>query len=139
MSSEHKIPIPCVACIIKNNAGQFLVSVRKGDGLYQFPGGKIEYGETMEAAIRREVLEETSIKLKNIRFFDIVDSILEEGDHYIVAFYIADSWEGTPENTEPEKCMGWNWMFPWLITQYKTLNSITELRKKHWNMFVCVE
>ena len=45
-------------------------------GLWSLPGGKIEFGETLEEAIVREVEEETSLKVKFITLRGIVEEIL---------------------------------------------------------------
>ena len=53
--------------VIWNRAGQILIDRRKiGDtmgGLWEFPGGKIEPGETVEACIAREIREELAIEI----------------------------------------------------------------------------
>jgi ADP-ribose pyrophosphatase YjhB (NUDIX family) len=56
--------IPCVGGIVINPAGFLLVVQRKNEparGLWSLPGGRVEPGETAEAAVVREVAEETGI------------------------------------------------------------------------------
>jgi 8-oxo-dGTP diphosphatase len=130
-----KIPIPCVACIFKDKDGNFLVSKRVQDGLYQFAGGKVEYWETLEEAIIREVKEETSIELMTFKQLDTV-TVLENGFHYIVTFFIAKLWYGEPENTEPDKCYGWEWFGLEDFKKANLLTSIKELRKLHPKLFL---
>lgn len=63
--------IKVVAAIIHEN-NKILIGRRSyGDfkGLYEFPGGKIEPGETGEEAIRREILEEMDVHIKVEKFF----------------------------------------------------------------------
>jgi 8-oxo-dGTP diphosphatase len=56
--------VPCVGAVIKDEAGRLLMILRghdPGRGLWSIPGGRIEPGETAEAAVVREVKEETGL------------------------------------------------------------------------------
>lgn len=64
-----------VAAIIFNQ-GKVLIAQRKnGDfsGLWEFPGGKIELGETHYEALQREILEELEISILIDKFFMTVN------------------------------------------------------------------
>jgi A/G-specific adenine glycosylase len=69
--SETRTPIPhkqIGVAVIWNQQGQILIDRRRQDGLlgglWEFPGGKIELGETVEECIRREILEELGIEIE---------------------------------------------------------------------------
>ena len=59
--------INVVAAVIKNEKGKILIAQRNlkksQGGLWEFPGGKIEVGESREAAIIREIKEELAIDI----------------------------------------------------------------------------
>ena len=69
--SETRTPIPhklIGVAVIWNDRGQILIDQRKPDGLlgglWEFPGGKIEPGETVPACIHREIREELGIEIE---------------------------------------------------------------------------
>ena len=84
-----------------------------GDGSWSFPGGHLEFGETVEACAQRETAEETGIELGSVRFASYTDDLFqEEGKHYVTMFLLAEWCSGEPQTLEPEKCEGWQW-FGW--------------------------
>src|ERR1043166_1390291 len=56
-----------VACVVIQNKNQeYLLVYNKKHGKWQFPGGKLEKGETPEAAAHREIWEETNLLIDNL-------------------------------------------------------------------------
>lgn len=64
-----------------------------------FPGGHVESGESFDAAVKREVFEETGLTLFNPRLVGIKDW-LREDYRYIVLLYKADQFSGTLRSSE---------------------------------------
>ncbi len=84
-----------------------------GEGSWCFPGGHLEYGETFESCAKREVQEETGLKISNIRRGPYTNDIFEkESLHYITLYMLADYESGSEKVREPEKCEKWEW-FHW--------------------------
>lgn len=86
------------------------ISDTHGDGEWSLPGGHLEMWESFEDCCRREVKEETGLKITNITgLFFTNDMFPDAGLHYVTLYFSADCEEGTPENREPAKCDGWRW------------------------------
>ncbi|KIK63537.1 hypothetical protein GYMLUDRAFT_162350 [Collybiopsis luxurians FD-317 M1] len=92
-----------VGVFVTNKVGHFIMGKRKGShghGTWALPGGHLEAGETFEACAAREVLEETSLEIRNVRFLTATNDIMvDEGKHYVTIFVL-----------EPEKCETWEWV-----------------------------
>src|SRR5271167_3449011 len=101
-------------CIVKE--GKVLVGKRlnsHGHGHWAFPGGHLEFGESVEECARREVMEETGVHIGNIRYGPYTQDIFTEGNekikHYITLFVITDYVSGYAQVLEPDKCECWEW------------------------------
>jgi ADP-ribose pyrophosphatase YjhB (NUDIX family) len=103
--------IGCGAAIIEN--GKILLLQRRRApeaGHWGMPGGKVDWMEPIEHAVRREILEEVGLALKEIALVGIVDQIDQsENEHWIAPVYTASAFTGVARLLEPEKHseMGW--------------------------------
>ena len=69
-------PLATVGALIFNAKNEALmIRTHKWSNLWGIPGGKIKFGEASEAALRREILEETSLKISDIQFVLVQDCI----------------------------------------------------------------
>jgi 8-oxo-dGTP diphosphatase len=102
--------------VVVRKDNKYLLGLRKGshgEGNWAYPGGHLEWFETWEECARREVLEETGLKIKNVKFLAATNDLFKaENKHYITIFMLADYASGKLVNREPEKCEEWKW-FEW--------------------------
>lgn len=100
--------------MIKNSQNQVLLGLRlsaHGEGTWCFPGGHLEFGETMAEAATRETKEETDLDIQDLELVSVADEMgaLEQGKHYINIGFLAHTINDTPKVMEPEKCIRWEW------------------------------
>ncbi len=76
MSEEKMVPVIQVAAGLICQEGRYLIARRKSGvhlgGLWEFPGGKREAGETLEDCLRRELREELSITVTDPVHFQVI-------------------------------------------------------------------
>lgn len=92
--------------------GKILFGKRKGShgsGLWSFPGGHLEFGESVEDCARRELAEETGLKALSIHLGPWTNDIIDGAKHYVTIFALVDHFEGVLTLLEPHKCEGWEW------------------------------
>lgn len=77
-------------------------------GGWEFPGGKLEIGETIEECLARELNEELSIRVDGLLIFDAVQHSYEKFTIVMIA-YLCRHAEGTPIAHEHEKAI---WLHP---------------------------
>jgi 8-oxo-dGTP diphosphatase len=122
--------------VIKNN--KVLLGKRKnshGEGSWCFPGGHLEFNEEIEECGKREVLEETGIKIKNIKLGPFTNDIFKkEGKHYVTLFLTADYDSGKVRVMEPDKFEKWEW-FEWGKLPKPLFLPIQNLLKQKFNPF----
>ncbi len=80
----------------------------KGAGTWTMPGGKLKFGETLEECAKREVLEETGIKLESVKVIAINQDMVDTA-HFITVGLFSDDFEGEPRVMEPDKIIKWHW------------------------------
>ena len=73
-------------------------------GLWEFPGGKVQAGETPEAALRRELKEELGITVCEtcLAPFTFASHAYEDF-HLLMPLFLCRTWEGDPEPRERQE------------------------------------
>ena len=82
-------------------------------GLWEFPGGAVEFGERLADALRREMREEFGIEIEVLELLDVVDHILPgEGQHWVSPTFLCRVVSGEAVIREPGKCSAIGWFKP---------------------------
>ena len=110
----RRVPIPTVGGLIFRDDGRMLmIRTAKWSGLWGIPGGKIEWGEPSEDALRRELLEETGLSVEEIRFVLVQDAIAPpefyKHAHFLLLNYTCRV-RGTPVVTLNEEAQEYRWV-----------------------------
>ncbi|MDX8431202.1 MAG: NUDIX hydrolase [Candidatus Algichlamydia australiensis] len=88
-AEEHKPPILTTTAIIEiyekgNFQGIVLIERGKAPWGKAIPGGKVEYGETVEEAVRREMMEEVGLELHDLKQFHVYSDPKRDFRHHSV-------------------------------------------------------
>lgn len=96
-----------VAAVLINAKGEVLLAQRpvgkRLAGKWEFPGGKIEDGETPESALARELHEELGIEVRTEdfeNFWFLSHSYPEFKFHLLMPVYTCRGWKGEPKPLE---------------------------------------
>lgn len=129
-----------VGAMVFNEDGEVFLSQRgphsgNEKGTWEFPGGKVFFGETLADAIIREFIEEYGMEIKIVELLGVNDHILlEEHQHWVSPTFIARHHSGIPAILEPTKCTAIGWFtldtLPQPLSQV-TLNDMEMYRLKH--------
>jgi 8-oxo-dGTP diphosphatase len=115
------IPVVLVsACALIDRDKRVLLAQRpKGkamEGLWEFPGGKVDDGETPEYALMRELEEELDIQTRPCSFFPVAfASHSYEEFHLLMPLFTCRVWKGT---IVPKEGQSLKWVSPTDIYKY---------------------
>ena len=94
-----------VVGVLRNAHGEYLFAQRPAGkpmaGYWEFPGGKIEAGETHQAALARELHEELGIRIRNGSAWRTVEHVYPHA-HVQLHFIIVTEWDGEPHSREDQ-------------------------------------
>lgn len=95
----------CGAAIVQDGRLLLVRRLREPEaGCWGLPGGKVDWLEPVEQAVRREIEEELAIRLTALELLCVVDQIdAQRGEHWLAPVYLTDAFEGEVRNVEPEK------------------------------------
>ncbi|WP_337844055.1 NUDIX domain-containing protein [Thermus sp.] len=125
MADRPEYPIPTVGALVEKGGLVLLVRTAKWRGLWGVPGGKVEWGEGLEEALRREIWEEVGLTLSGIRFALLQEARFSEEfykpTHMLLINYFA---QGEGEVRPNQEILEWAWLEPEKALSYP-LNRFT--------------
>ena len=98
ISREYpELPVAAVGVVVVRGDGRVLLARRANppaQGLWSLPGGRMELGETVAEAARREVFEECGVRCEPLEVFHTVDRIFRDPEgrvryHYVIIEVLA--------------------------------------------------
>ncbi len=104
--AAEKLPVvPIVSVALVDGAGKVLLQQRPPGkpmaGLWEFPGGKIAAGESPEAALCRELVEELGVRVAETDLSPFgFASHRYDSFHILLLLYLCRAWDGVPAPRE---------------------------------------
>jgi 8-oxo-dGTP diphosphatase len=108
------------ACVLLDGDGRLLIARRPAGrpltGLWEFPGGKVEGGETPEHALVRELAEELGIDIAATDLAPLTFASHAYPDfHLLMPLYLCRRWRGTAAAHEGQELQ---WVRPDELAEY---------------------
>lgn len=103
MPGATVLPIDVAVGILMKPNGDVLLAQRPAgkpySGYWEFPGGKVEAGESIFCALKREFLEELGVEILRAEAWCGVEHVYPHA-HVRLHFYISHEWRGEPRSLE---------------------------------------
>ena len=120
MAGEGKRLLLVAACALVDADGRVLIAQRPEGkqlaGLWEFPGGKVEKGETPEECLIRELREELGIETQTACLAPLTFASHSYDDfHLLMPLYVCRRFSGIPE---PKEAQALKWVKPNRLRDY---------------------
>ncbi len=120
MAEDKKILL-VVACALVDVDRRVLIAQRPADkalgGMWEFPGGKLEAGESPEAALIRELEEELGVSTQTACLAPLAFASHAYDDfHLLMPLYVCRKWQGQPQALEHDAL---KWVRPQALRDYE--------------------
>jgi len=124
-------PLVGVGAVVVSEGRVLLV--RRGTepmkGCWSLPGGLVEVGESLEAALVREVREETGLVVEVVELIELLDRIHKEGErvryHYVIADYLCRVTDGQLLASSDAEAVRWVERAEWNRPNALVLDPVT--------------
>jgi 8-oxo-dGTP diphosphatase len=125
-------PILAVSAAIIRDGRVFIARRARGPalGVWTMPGGMVEAGETLAEALKREIVEETSMDIEPVALAGHREVVVRDQDgkvsrHFVIMCF-ASRWIGgeTRLNDELDES---RWIYPAELSELKTTDGLAEI------------
>jgi 8-oxo-dGTP diphosphatase len=102
--------VGCGAAILRDRRLLLVKRLKAPEaGHWSLPGGKVDFGERVADAVKREIFEELGVEIALTRPLGLVEMIGLDDQHWVSPIYEAAITSGEPVNREPDKHAGFVW------------------------------
>lgn len=103
----YRNPLLTVDVIIELESGEIVLIERRNPPLgWALPGGFVDYGESLEAAVKREAWEETGLLLEDLHQFRAYSEPTRDPRHHAVTVVFIAKSQGEPKAGDDAKNLG---------------------------------
>ncbi len=115
------------ALVVNPNAEVLIVRTTKWRGTWGVPGGKLDWGESLQEALLREFREEVALDLEQVRFALLQEAILDSQFHVPAHFVLVNyyAFSASTQVVPNEEIVEWVWLPPEQALSFP-LNNFTE-------------
>ena len=115
------------ALVVNPNAEVLIVRTTKWRGTWGVPGGKLDWGESLQEALLREFREEVALDLLQVRFALLQEAILDSQFHVPAHFVLVNyyAFSASTQVVPNEEIVEWVWVPPEQALSFP-LNNFTE-------------
>jgi ADP-ribose pyrophosphatase YjhB (NUDIX family) len=105
-----------------------------GKGFYSLPGGRVEFGETLHAALHREVDEETALRIEIVGLAGWREVVpgTTGGGHYVIMSFAARWSSGEPVLNE--ELDDFKWLAPDALGDLQLTDGLQQVVEAAWRL-----